>query len=287
MNNPILSIIIPVYNAEKYLPRCIGSILSQAFTDFELMLIDDGSKDKSGEICDEYAAKDKRIRVFHKPNGGVSSARNLGLDKAIGEYITFVDADDYLEDSSLNKLLFEGNYDVIQIPRNNGSFMKKYPQDIICKDKRRFRKFIYQNFYFECWGRLYKKKTIGANRFFENVRIGEDLMFFLNVYKNIDSFYLCSSCGAYHYSYVESSAMHKNDVSEEQLFLARLVDSKYKKDNDILALIIMIEFFYDKNICNVKNLIYNYPLCQILTLPIPFKLKAKYMLGKISFNLNK
>lgn len=88
--NPKISVIVPVYNAEKYLHRCIDSILAQTFADFELLLIDDGSTDKSGEICDEYADKDARIRVFHKANGGVSSARNVGLDNALGEYICFV-----------------------------------------------------------------------------------------------------------------------------------------------------------------------------------------------------
>ena len=94
MDNPKISVIVPVYNAEKYLHRCIDSILAQTFTDFEMLLIDDGSTDKSGDICDEYAKKDKRIRVFHKENGGVSSARNVGLDNAIGEWICFVDSDD-------------------------------------------------------------------------------------------------------------------------------------------------------------------------------------------------
>lgn len=92
---PLVSIIVPVYNAEKYLNRCIDSILSQTMTDFELILIDDGSKDESGRICDEYAAKDARVRVIHKPNGGVSSARNLGIDHAKGKYIIFIDSDDY------------------------------------------------------------------------------------------------------------------------------------------------------------------------------------------------
>lgn len=91
---PKISVIVPVYNTEKYLHRCIDSILAQTFTDFELLLIDDGSKDSSGKICDEYAAKDSRVRVFHKENGGVSSARNLGLDNAQGEWIAFVDSDD-------------------------------------------------------------------------------------------------------------------------------------------------------------------------------------------------
>ena len=104
MNNPKISVIAPVYNVEKYLPRCIDSILAQTFTDFELLLIDDGSKDHSREICDEYAKKDSRIRVFHKENGGVSSARNLGLDNVKGEWITFVDSDDYLKMEFLSNL---------------------------------------------------------------------------------------------------------------------------------------------------------------------------------------
>lgn len=81
---PVVSIIVPVYNAEKFLNRCIDSVLAQSFTDWELLLIDDGSKDASGKICDEYVTKDSRIRVFHKKNGGVSSARNLGLDHVRG-----------------------------------------------------------------------------------------------------------------------------------------------------------------------------------------------------------
>jgi len=103
-----ISVIVPVYNTEQYLSRCIDSILSQSFTDFELLLINDGSKDSSGTICDEYAEKDSRIRVFHKENGGASSARNVGLDNAVGEWVTFVDSDDWIE----------GDY--FQVPFNSG-----------------------------------------------------------------------------------------------------------------------------------------------------------------------
>ena len=94
---PAISVNIPVYNTEKYLHRCIDSVLAQTYQDLELLLIDDGSKDSSGAICDEYAAQDARVKVFHKENGGVSSARNVGLDHAQGEWITFVDSDDYIE----------------------------------------------------------------------------------------------------------------------------------------------------------------------------------------------
>ena len=92
----MISVIVPVYNVEKCLHRCVDSILAQTFTDFELLLFNDGSKDNSGVICDEYAAKDSRVCVFHKENGGVSSARNVGLDNAEGEWVTFVDSDDYV-----------------------------------------------------------------------------------------------------------------------------------------------------------------------------------------------
>lgn len=97
MNNPKISVIVPVYNVEKYLRRCIDSILAQTFSDFELLLIDDGSKDRSGDICDEYALKDQRIKVFHNSNQGASAARNFGLSKAKGEYVSFIDSDDWME----------------------------------------------------------------------------------------------------------------------------------------------------------------------------------------------
>lgn len=101
---PKISIIVPVYKVEQYLPKCIESILAQTFQDWELLLVDDGSPDTSGKICDGYALKDSRIKVFHKVNGGVSSARNLGIDNAKGEWITFIDSDDYIQPSFLEGL---------------------------------------------------------------------------------------------------------------------------------------------------------------------------------------
>ncbi|MBS4197579.1 glycosyltransferase family 2 protein [Lederbergia citri] len=93
---PLISIIVPVYNVQSYLTRCIDSILDQTFTNFELILVNDGSLDNSGEVCDEFAKKDSRIVVIHKENGGVSSARNVGIDVANGQYIGFIDSDDYI-----------------------------------------------------------------------------------------------------------------------------------------------------------------------------------------------
>ncbi|MDE7430170.1 MAG: glycosyltransferase, partial [Lachnospiraceae bacterium] len=99
MSTPFLSIIVPVYNVEPYLACCLDSILAQTFTDFEVLLIDDGSTDASGTICDDYAKKDSRIRCFHKENGGHTSARQAGFRQASGKYITFVDSDDWIAPS--------------------------------------------------------------------------------------------------------------------------------------------------------------------------------------------
>ena len=105
-NSPMFSIIIPVYNVENELARCIDSIINQTFGNFELILVDDGSPDNSGSICDEYAKNDSRVQVIHKANGGVSSARNTGLKIAKGEYIWFVDSDDYVETNSFKIITF-------------------------------------------------------------------------------------------------------------------------------------------------------------------------------------
>ena len=119
----LISIIVPVYNTEKFLHRCIDSILAQSYTDFELLLIDDGSKDSSGTICDEYAEKDSRVRVFHKENGGVSSARNVGLDNAKGEWVTFCDSDDYVASCWLQ----------------NYHLMENSDKSVICQGLTRFQ----------------------------------------------------------------------------------------------------------------------------------------------------
>lgn len=100
--NPSVSIIVPVYNARKTIARCIESIINQEFQDFELLLVNDGSKDDSGQICDSYAAQDKRIRVIHKDNSGVSDSRNMALDLAKGKYIQFLDSDDWITTDATN-----------------------------------------------------------------------------------------------------------------------------------------------------------------------------------------
>ena len=101
----MISVIVPVYKVEQYLRRCVDSILAQTYTDFELLLVDDGSPDQCPAICDEYGRQDRRIRVFHKPNGGLSDARNYGLERMKGDYVTFIDSDDYVGPDYLKIML--------------------------------------------------------------------------------------------------------------------------------------------------------------------------------------
>ncbi len=138
--HPQISVIVPVYKAEKYLHRCIDSILTQTFTDFELILVDDGSPDGSGAICDEYAHKDKRVKVIHKENGGVSSARNAGLDIARGNIICFVDSDDWVENKFLDSFCKKDADIVVQA----------YYQNIIKETINKEYYISIEDKYFEC-----------------------------------------------------------------------------------------------------------------------------------------
>jgi len=110
MNRPLISVIIPVYEVEAFLHKCIDSVIGQTYRELEIILVDDGSPDNCGDVCDEYAAVDSRIKVIHKQNGGLSDARNAGLDAASGEFIGFVDSDDHIEPD-----MFECLYQVLKV----------------------------------------------------------------------------------------------------------------------------------------------------------------------------
>lgn len=175
---PMVSVIVPVYKVEKYLPACIESILSQSFEDFELILVDDGSPDRCGAICDEYAQKDQRIRVIHKENGGVSAARNRGLEESVGQYIAFCDSDDYWSENFLETLvnkmestgcdIVNGNY--IMVADDDTEVGKsRIPQgEILISSKQEKFDFLVKNILSGTWGwsiwtRLFKREIIQRN----------------------------------------------------------------------------------------------------------------------------
>lgn len=195
--SPLISIIVPVYNAESTLNRCIDSIVNQSFDDWELLLIDDGSRDCSGKICDEYAAKDSRIKVFHKENGGVSSARNVGIDNSLGKWVTFIDSDDKIFDDIFSLLKYS-NGDLIIFNFIIDQNTKEYPQYLFKENtlycnvqmKQLLEQYIHSLIFRVPWGKFYRRDLIGSLRFDTNIRIGEDTLFVLKFLNKCSSILL-------------------------------------------------------------------------------------------------
>lgn len=189
-----ISVIVPVYNSDKYLKRCIHSIKFQTFKDWELILINDGSTDKSGCICDFYAKQDKRIKVIHKSNSGVSSARNIGIEKSKGEYITFVDSDDWIESDFFEKIVKE--MEKMNVPvlisgylKDNGNitinrFKGKY-KEIIDINKAQKEFFLCNKFSWAIYAKFYKREILDKIRFDSRFKIGEDMLFFWQVLNRV------------------------------------------------------------------------------------------------------
>ena len=227
-SDPKISIIVPVYNVEQYLPRCIDSILNQSFADFELLLIDDGSKDKSGAICDEYAAKDSRIRVFHKKNGGVSSARNTGLENSRGEWLSFIDGDDEITEGYFNIRQEHEGVDVIIKPYcvENGEgcvTCQNNELNILTEREKIFRYYV-QKRNNALWDKIIKRKTVGTQRFNTNVSIGEDFLFFLSVLPNVKTIAF-DDTGSYRYFLRQGSAMQSVDIKRRIEILWQNIDN--------------------------------------------------------------
>lgn len=188
MGNKKVSIIVPVYNAEEYVERCINSVLAQTYENVEIIIVDDGSTDESVSICDNFSARHENIRVFHTKNAGVSSARNRGISEACEDYLTFVDADDYLEKDTvayLVRCLEETKSDIA------GCGFQTFSQGEVLRENQRFpdnievlsgEEFVDKgilNGDTRCWSKLYKREIIGSTRYDETLTIGEDMLFLL------------------------------------------------------------------------------------------------------------
>lgn len=223
---PRVSVIVPVYNSREYLGPCVESVLNQSYTDFELILIDDGSTDGCAEICDRYASSDHRVRCVHVKNSGVSSARNMGLSLAAGEYVTFVDSDDYVSenflDSAVDLLDSDEKLDFVQFSidrfNSNGIFYREESDDIICPLPE-FASVA------EFWGSvcasLLKVNIINDHglAFYPYLKLGEDQSFLYGYLAH------CRKCSKrsevyYHYRSNQESATHNPSVHD----LVRSID---------------------------------------------------------------
>ncbi len=213
MSAPLISVIVPVYNVERYLNKCIDSIVSQTYKNLEIILVDDGSSDNCPAICDEWAEKDSRIKVIHKENGGVSSARNTGIELAAGEYLGFVDSDDYI-DSDMYTVLYHQikltAADLSVVGVYYGERTDCFDSDITFSKHQTHLMLFNQRDYMAFNGylvnKLYKSEIIHKNniRLNNNITMGEDMCFNFEYISHIDKSCVTKYCG-YYYEYREDS----------------------------------------------------------------------------------
>ncbi|MCI5923484.1 MAG: glycosyltransferase family 2 protein [Oscillospiraceae bacterium] len=234
---PLISVIIPVYNVESYLEVCIASIVNQTYENLEIILVDDGSPDRCPEICDDWAKRDDRIQVIHKENGGLASARNAGMDICTGEYISFVDSDDWLEKNAYENLLeyFDENTDIVKFNmiRNNDVIPPETTEVKIYEEEMLLNCFLYHwdNMCSSIWDKLYKRGIIMDCRF-PSINIhSEDYVMMAQVYsmnctmKMIDRHF-------YHYRIRENSICTSplNEHSFDKIQVADMVCELLQKN---------------------------------------------------------
>lgn len=244
MNNQnlLISVLIPIYNVEKFLPACIDSAINQTYKNIEIILIDDGSPDKCPQICDEYAKKDSRIKVIHKENGGISSARNAGIELAQGEFLYFLDSDDFIDECSLEILMrpFIENFDVdISIGgfEKVSELAKFYNEEISNLDNiqyveiKDYEALFHIKLWVTVWGKLIKKQLYKDLRFPVG-KLHEDEFVTYKLYDKCRKIYYCEK-ELYKYRQNENSIMHHI--------------SKQRIENGIEGISGGLFYFYSKN----------------------------------------
>lgn len=253
MTNPLLSIIVPVYNVEKCLNKCIDSILAQTYKNFELILIDDGSTDKSGVICDVYSNLDKRIIVLHKENGGVSTARNIGLDIAKGDYITFADSDDFVHKEWLENYISVLNNEDIVIQGFIGIEGKKETKSYIPTSNSITREqiiieLITNDVYGYSVVKLFKNSIIKEHhiRFDINSNFREDEQFVSEFFLYVKNIVISEKWG-YYYVLPSSDKKYKGNPYYSLLYIFKCLDNIYHYD--------LPESIVRKHYINIKDYI--------------------------------
>ncbi|HHU5120724.1 TPA: glycosyltransferase family 2 protein [Streptococcus agalactiae] len=230
-----ISVIVPLYNVEKYIINCISSLTNQTYQNIEIILIDDGSTDNSGRICKKLAQEDHRIIYLRKENGGVSSARNLGLQYATGSYIGFVDSDDYISKTmyeNLLKRLLETNADIAEtdFALIDNRFTKKKRKKIqkVLNKEEAIREFLSGNVVENNLViKLFKKTVIANLKFKEDVIVGEDMLFSLQALQNSDRVTVDTTNADYFYVVRSNSTM--NTITEKDIDNLSILEQEFKK----------------------------------------------------------
>lgn len=242
-HSPLISIIIPVYKAENYIRKCVDSLLAQTFKDYEILLIDDGSPDRSGEICDEYETKDSRIRVFHKANEGVSRARNLGIDNVTGQWLTFVDSDDWVEPNYLQTLFDSTVDDSVEFVISGIRYffahkkqyytMFSYPDSVIDIDEMPEAIRDLQLLKNGCpVAKLYQTKIIRKHHLYFNagISINEDHLFVIQYYNAVDKMATVHAISYnYFFDFQVPSLTKTYHSSEEFIKIAEIMSREFAK----------------------------------------------------------
>ncbi|OUQ07667.1 hypothetical protein B5E92_06690 [Erysipelatoclostridium sp. An15] len=212
----LVSIIVPVYNVEKYLSECIESLINQTYKEIEIILIDDGSTDFSGKICDDYSKKDQRIKVIHKNNEGLSQTRNMGIEIAIGNYICFVDSDDIVSPrycEILYNLLNDTNYDFSVcntyrfIDGEKIELLNNKNLTTVISNRDYFSNQINKKTEFGVWNKLFKKQSLNNIRFKKN-KLHEDVIFSADLFINLSNGVIITDSQLYYYRQRENSIVH-------------------------------------------------------------------------------
>lgn len=264
MKNPLFSIIIPVYNAESYLRECVNSIINQSYSNWELILVDDGSQDKSGFICNEYQDSDERIRVFHKKNGGPSSARNLGLDEAEGDFIVFVDSDDWVSKSFLEDYLAGLDADIVYQGHvkeyDNHSIVVNDLQidSDICGVPRAIQELWGRDYFGYTCMKCFKREIIEKYhvRFDVSVFFREDTLFTAHYFRYVKRARVIPVAN-YHYRYIETSLQHTHFRGKELLYVDDKIYEQFSCYFYDRSFYEFVETWYLKNLHNVIKKSYN------------------------------
>ncbi len=272
MNKVRLSIIVPVYNAEEYLDRCLDSIYEQSFTSYEVILVDDGSTDSSPMICDRYSSTDPRFRTVHKENGGVSSARNAGINLAKGEYLMFVDSDDALLPDALERMM-EGVVDEDVVIGGYTAFIGGVPgREVLPRRTRSYRgeemnSFFEDNIRKNCemldapWSKMFRRKAVGSLRFCEDLSYAEDKLFVFSFLSVCQSAHTCD-VPVYAY-FIRPGSLGSDVASDRHLMQLRRFLPLY---SDVLAsLAARFPASVKLNSLYHKDLVCRYS-CRILTI---------------------